>query len=175
MFPYTWSWVGYYILGKKLHNKINILYTGEGADEIFGGYPDYSKRKRTPYSLPFDIDDGNFLINNKLSDQQYFIPVAAMGANIALGCFTIEPRSPFLDRRFMNDKQNLYEDNKITLKNYYKELYKQTPYPKQGFGGFPNEYYNHVYNTTIENFESNDFWKSACIKRINELRPRCAV
>ena len=170
LFPYTWSWVGYYILGKNLNNKINILYTGEGADEIFGGYPDYAKRIRTPYSKPFAIDESNFLVNNKLSDQKYFIPTAAMGANLALGCFTIEPRAPFLDRRFMNDKQNLYEDNKKTLKDYYTNLYNQTPYPKQGFGGFPNEYYNHVFNTNIENFDSNDFWKSACYERVNEIR-----
>ena len=169
LFPYTWSWVGYYIMGKHLHNKVNILYTGEGADEIFGGYPDYAKRVRTPYSLPFPIDESNFLINNKLSDQKYFIPTAAMGANLALGCWTIEPRAPFLDRRFMNDKQNAYEDNKNSLKECYRRLYNKAPLPKQGFGGFPNEYYNHVFGTNIDSFDSNDFWKDAAYERLNSL------
>lgn len=170
LFPYTWSWVGYYILGKRLHNKINILYTGEGADEIFGGYPDYAKGIRTPYSKPFEVDESNLLVNNKLSDQKYFIPTAAMGANLALGCFTIEPRAPFLDRRFMNDSINLKENNKKSLKDHYTFLYNQTPYPKQGFGGFPNEYYNHVFKTNIDQFDSNVYWKKACYERVNEIR-----
>jgi asparagine synthase (glutamine-hydrolysing) len=170
LFPYSWSWVGYYIMGKKLHNKINILYTGEGADEIFGGYPDYGKRIRTPYSKPFKINKNNFLVNNKLSDQKYFIPTSAMGANLALGCWTIEPRSPFLDRRFMNDKQNLSEDNKKSLKDYYKSIYKKLPLPKQGFAGYPNEYYNHVFKTNIDQFDSNNFWKIAAYESLTRLK-----
>ena len=150
LFPYTWSWIGYYIIGKKLKGKFNILYTGEGADEIFGGYPDYQKGIRTPYSKPFIVDKNNLLISNKACDQKYFIPTAAMGANIALGCSTIEPRSPFLDRRIMNNQDFLYEDNKQTLREYYTHLYNIEPAPKQGFGGFPDEY------------GKNLTWKDAC-------------
>ena len=157
LFPYTWSWVGYYILGSKLKNKVNILYTGEGADEIFGGYPDYAKRIRTPYSKPFAIDETNFLVNNKLSDQKYFIPTAAMGANLALGCFTIEPRSPFLDRTILNNLAFRNEDDKRTLKKYYEDLYEIQPAPKQGFGGFPDEYGK---STT---------WKTACFDKLSTL------
>jgi len=154
LFPYTWSWIGYYILGKKLQGKINILYTGEGADEIFGGYPGYSFKQRTPYSDYFEIDKSNFLVNNKLSDQKYFIPTACMGANLALGCFTIESRAPFLDRRFMNSKQYLAEADKQTLKDYYKFMYKKTPAPKQGFAGFPDEY------------GKTSSWKDACFQTL---------
>ena len=154
LFPYTWSWIGYYIIGKKLKGKFNILYTGEGADEIFGGYPDYQKGIRTPYSKPFIVDKNNLLISNKACDQKYFIPTAAMGANIALGCSTIEPRSPFLDRRIMNNQDFLYEDNKQTLREYYTHLYNIEPAPKQGFGGFPDEY------------GKNLTWKDACFNML---------
>lgn len=157
LFPYTWSWVGYYILGAKLKDSVNILYTGEGADEIFGGYPDYAKGIRTPYSKPFNIDESNLLVNNKLSDQKYFIPCSSMGANLALGCFTIEPRSPFLDRSILNNFRFRTEDNKASLKNYYKELYGIDPAPKQGFAGFPDEYGNSV------------SWKAACFNRLCSL------
>jgi len=154
LFPYTWSWVGYYILGKKLKDKVNVLYTGEGADEIFGGYPDYEAGIRTPYSKPFPIDENNLLVSNKLLDQKYFIPISAMGANLALGCFTIEPRSPFLDRRILNNKSFIYENNKKTLKIYYEELYGCLPPPKQGFAGFPDEY------------GRKKTWKDACFEKI---------
>lgn len=170
LFPYTWSWVGYYILGKKLKNKVNILYTGEGADEIFGGYPDYKNGTRTPYSIPFIIDKNNFLLNNKLSDQKYFIPIATMGANLALGCSTIEPRSPFLDQRIINNLFFKHEDDKNTLKKYYEELYKKKPAEKQGFAGFPNEYYNHVFNKNISKFENNNYWKEACFHKLKSLK-----
>lgn len=158
LFPYTWSWVGYYIIGKRLQDKVNILYTGEGADEIFGGYPGYKQGIRTPYSLPFEIDESDFLINNKLCDQKYFIPTAAMGANLALGCFTIEARSPFLDRRFMNNTVNLSNNDKKSLSDYYILLYNQTPYTKQGFGGFPDEY------------GKGSTWKDACFQKMKDTQ-----
>lgn len=157
LFPYTWSWIGYYILGKKLKNKINILYTGEGADEIFGGYPNYKMGIRTPYSQPFKINEDNFLVNNKLSDQKYFIPVATMGANLALGCFTIESRSPFLDRRFMNNNNFINENAKQSLKKYYKTLYNKEPPVKQGFAGFPDEYGKPL------------TWKDKCFSKLEEI------
>jgi asparagine synthase (glutamine-hydrolysing) len=157
LFPYTWSWVGYYILGKKLQKKINILYTGEGADEIFGGYPGYAKGERTPYSDYFPIYGKNFLVENKLSDQKYFIPIATMGANLALGNFCIEARSPFLDRRFLNNKNYYKENDKKILKEYYKELYKKDYSAKQGFAGFPDEY------------GKNTSWKDACFEQLKTL------
>lgn len=157
LFPYTWSWIGYYILGKKLKNKINILYTGEGADEIFGGYPGYKLGVRTPYSYPYKINEKKFLISNKLADQKYFIPVSTMGANIALGCFTIEPRSPFLDRQFLNNNNFINEDDKRSLKNYYELLYNKEPAIKQGFAGFPDEYGKPL------------TWKDKCYCKLEEI------
>jgi hypothetical protein len=50
----------------------------------------------------------------------------------------------------MNNQDFLYEDNKQTLREYYTHLYNIEPAPKQGFGGFPDEY------------GKNLTWKDAC-------------
>ena len=66
MIPYTWSWVGYYIMGEMLkEDDFKVLYTGEGADEIFGGYPGYAKGEPTPYS---GFTEYNNPIDNKLQE-----------------------------------------------------------------------------------------------------------
>ena len=167
MVPYTWSWVGYYIMGEYLRKyQTAVLLTGEGADEIFGGYPGYAQGVPTPYSGFAQYDNP---IENKLSDQKVFIPVAAMGANLALGCHTIEPRSPFLDSEFLNNKNYRACVNKEELKSIYTHFYGKQPEPKQGFAGFPNEYYNHVFGTNLAKFENNNYWKEACLQTLRNL------
>lgn len=165
--PYTWSWISYFIMGHKLQGKINVLYTGEGADEIFGGYPGYITGEPTPYS---GYQHHNNPIDNKVQDQKIFIPVSTQGANLALAHFQIEPRSPFLNYEFLNNKNYLHCVNKEELKTIYTQIYNKKIQPKQGFGGFPNEYYNHVFNTTHKTFDSNNYWKQACISTISSLQ-----
>ena len=167
MVPYTWSWIGYYIMGEYLRKyQINVLLTGEGADEIFGGYPGYAQGKPTPYS---GFAEYNMPIENKLSDQKVFIPVATMGANLALGCHTIEPRSPFLDATFLNNKNYRACVNKEELKSIYTHFYGEQPKPKQGFAGYPNEYYNHVFGTNYTDFKNDNYWKTACLETAQNL------
>jgi len=167
MVPYTWSWIGYYIMGEYLRKyQINVLLTGEGADEIFGGYPGYAQGVPTPYS---GFTEHNRPIENKLSDQKVFIPVAAMGANLALGCHTIEPRSPFLDSTFLNNENYRACVNKEELKSIYTHFYRKQPDPKQGFAGFPNEYYNYVFGTNLADFENDNYWKKACLQTLRNL------
>jgi len=164
--PYTWSWVSYFIIGKHLHNKVNVLYTGEGADEIFGGYPGYTEGVPTPYS---DYGKNNSPIENKLKDQEVFIPISTMGANLALGCFTIEPRSPFCDLMFLNNTNYVNSIGKPELVKLYKKFTGKEPKPKQGFSGFPNEFYNYYNNKNITDFDSDFYWKNACIQAIKDL------
>ena len=140
--PYSWSWVGYYIIGA--HCPECVLYTGEGADEIFGGYPDYPTGT-TPYSTNPEHDVmRNTLYNkhtpavaNKLLDQSVFVPVSCIGANLALGCHTVEPRNPYLDTQIANN--TVYRDtlNKTELTGMFRERFGE-PKPKQGFGGWPD-------------------------------------
>lgn len=163
--PYSWSWVGYYIIGDLLNEKINVLYTGEGADEIFGGYPGYELAEPTPYS---GFSEYGNPLKNKIRDQEIFIPVASQGANLSLGCFTIEPRSPFLDLNFLNNLKFRDSIGKPELKTLYKKFFGDNP-TKQGFAGFPNEYYNYVFDHDQTEFENDNYWKEACFYRLTEI------
>lgn len=140
--PYSWSWVGYYIIGG--HCPECVLYTGEGADEIFGGYPDYPTGT-TPYSTNPEHDvQRNALyrkhtptVANKLLDQTVFVPTSCIGANLALGCHTIEPRNPYLDTQIANNKLYLAQTGKPELTDMFTKRFGE-PKPKQGFGGWPD-------------------------------------
>ena len=140
--PYSWSWVGYYIMGA--HCTQPVLYTGEGADEIFGGYPDYPTGT-TPYSTNPEHNSlrkklystSSPTIANKLLDQRVFVPVSCTGANLALGCHTVESRNPYLDNRIANNTLYLDQTGKPELTELYTKRFG-TPKPKQGFGGWPD-------------------------------------
>ena len=152
--PYSWSWVGYYIIGA--HCPEPVLYTGEGADEIFGGYPDYPTGT-TPYSMNPEHDvQRNTLysqhtptVANKLLDQSVFVPTSTTGANLALGCHTVEPRNPYLDTAIANNRIYLPQTNKPELTELYTQRFGK-PKPKQGFGGWPDEVFN------------GEDWRSGC-------------
>ena len=144
--PYSWSWVGYYILGER--TTANVLYTGEGADEIFGGYPDYATGT-TPYSTNpehADLRAALYAANpphtaNKLLDTAVFVPVSTTGANLALGCYTVEPRNPYLDHRIVYN--TIYRDHvhKPDLRAAFIDAFGDSRLqPKQGFGGWPDEF-----------------------------------
>lgn len=149
--PYSWSWVGYYIIGA--HCPEPVLYTGEGADEIFGGYPDYPTGT-TPYSVNPEHDiQRNQLYNthtptiaNKLLDQSVFIPVSTTGANLALGCHTVEPRNPYLDASIANNTVYLSQTGKPELTEIFRERFGE-PKLKQGFGGWPDEVFTEDWRT----------------------------
>jgi len=122
-----------------------VLYTGEGADEIFGGYPDYPTGT-TPYSTnPEHNALRNTLYNthtptvaNKLLDQAVFVPVSCVGANLALGCHTVESRNPFLDVEIANNTVYREQIGKPELTEMFTQRFGN-PQPKQGFGGWPDE------------------------------------
>jgi asparagine synthetase B (glutamine-hydrolysing) len=144
--PYSWSWVGYWLLGER--TSANVLYTGEGADEIFGGYPDYPTGT-TPYSTNPEHDslrDALYAARsapeaNKLLDTQVFVPVACTGANLALGCHTVEPRNPYLDHRIVYNTVYQPHIGKPDLTRAFVNTFGESRLqPKQGFGGWPDEF-----------------------------------
>ena len=159
--PYSWSWVGYYIIGA--HCPEPVLYTGEGADEIFGGYPDYPTGT-TPYStnpehnhLRDQLYNNNTVpVANKLLDQSVFIPVSCTGANLALGCHTVEPRNPYLDSSIANNTVYLSQLGKPMLTDLFKARFGK-PKPKQGFGGWPDEVFN------------GKDWRTGCWNLVQEI------
>jgi hypothetical protein len=66
-----------------------------------------------------------------------FVPVSCIGANLALGCHTIESRNPYLDGEIANNRIYLPQTGKPELADMFRERFGE-PKPKQGFGGWPD-------------------------------------
>jgi asparagine synthase (glutamine-hydrolysing) len=179
MVPYTWSYVGYYIMGKEAAPAVKVMVTGEGADEIFGGYDVYNTNKLSKYSMRKDRDGlnhkykqqvakqvpkfNNVAQANKYLDQRSFLPCAAIGANLALGMSCIESRNPFLDHSIFYNDAFVRDIGKQRLIKIFKDVFNFDPPKKQGFSGYMNELYNYVNNTEITNDPKDiSLWKNAC-------------
>lgn len=166
--PFSWSWVGYYIIGKQLNKKnINVCLTGEGADEIFGGYSydGLSTRGLTKQDakrlLSYVTDTNKF---NRFIDKEVFVPIGGVGSNLAMGVSCVEPRHPFLDHEIFYNSCFETDTNKSECKKIFNSFFPKIEIkPKQGFSGFPNELYKYVNVKTRKRFnDSNSKWKFAC-------------
>ena len=149
MIPYTWSYIGYYIMGKAMNSHIKVMLTGEGADEIFGGYDLYKDNKLSKYSRVADGKNlnakykhqvakqiskvNNVTQTNKYLDQRSFLPCAAIGANLALGMSCIESRNPFLDHTIFYNDAFVNDIGKEKLVEIFKKEFEFAPPKKQGF------------------------------------------
>lgn len=171
--PYSWSWIGYYIISKHLNNKVRVAYTGEGADEVFGGYQykglstrglivDNGIISKKSKKVIKKFKSPNLSDINKHIDKLNFVSYGCIGSNISFGTSCIESRNPFLDHQFFYNDNFLYDVEKTKLVNMFEKMFHRSLIKKkQGFAGFPNEYYNHVFGTDLKNFDNNDKWKIA--------------
>jgi hypothetical protein len=85
-------------------------------------------------------------VANKLLDQSVFVPTSTTGANLALGCHTVEPRNPYLDTAIANNRIYLPQTGKPELTDMFRERFGE-PKPKQGFGGWPDEVFTEDWRT----------------------------
>jgi asparagine synthase (glutamine-hydrolysing) len=94
-----------YLLSKKIREKgIKMVLSGEGADEILGGYLYF-------HQAPNDVEFHRECVK-RLNDLPYFDCLRANKSTMAWG---IEARVPFLDRDFI--ETSLCIDPKIKLKD----------------------------------------------------------
>jgi len=121
---------GYWKLAEEASKEVKVVLSGEGADELFGGYVRYipnefnrraqeafpSYKGMFPYSnMMWDEFNGNMRVLLRIGDRM----ASAWG---------IENRCPFLDRRIIEFALTLpmkYKINEFETKIILKELIKQ--------------------------------------------------
>jgi asparagine synthetase B (glutamine-hydrolysing) len=156
----SWSFVGKWLVAK--HCKSRVLFTGLGADELFGGYGIYSKleytnlRSPSPYSYVdhdglwtqcLDAYNGDTQQATLLMDYWYqVVGVDAPGQDRISGAWGIETRNPFMSRRMMELALNLpweFKVNAISKPLVRRAFLQRWPaelmLPKMGFAGHAND------------------------------------
>ena len=156
----SWSFVGKWMVSQACNAR--VLFTGLGADELFGGYSIYQtigyneQGSQSPYSEHGDpelwekcleVYSGDPRHATLLMDYWYqIIGCDAPGTDRITGSWGIEARNPFMSRRIMEFALNLpweYKVGSVTkpiLKDYFQKCWpEQTVLPKQGFAGHAND------------------------------------
>lgn len=154
-----WSDVGKWLIAK--HSLDRIIFTGTGADELFGGYGLYqnlqydNKKSYSPYS-DFDHErlwprclkmcKNNPGAATLLMDYWYeVVGVNATSYDRICGFWGKEARHPFLHQKIMKFALKLPLDLKVgtypklLLRTYYKQQISNIVDPKQGFAGHAND------------------------------------
>jgi asparagine synthase (glutamine-hydrolysing) len=85
--------IGNYLLGKYIskNSDAKVIFNGDGADELCGGY---LYMKSCPDSIEFDKETRRLLKDIHLFD--------VLRSDKSISSHGLEPRTPFLDRNFVN-------------------------------------------------------------------------
>lgn len=85
--------IGNYLLGKYIshHSQAKVIFNGDGSDELFGGYLYMNK---CPDDIEFDKETRRLLKDIYLFD--------VLRSDKSISSNGLEPRTPFLDRNFVN-------------------------------------------------------------------------
>lgn len=156
----SWSHVGKWLVAK--HAGRRIIFTGAGADELFGGYAAYQKipysleRSHSPYSSfhdnhlwrrCLDAYEGDPRPATLLLDYWHqVIGCDSPGLDRAAGAWGRETRNPFMHPRVIQFALGLpwhlrvADITKPVLKQLWEKLYPDRAIlPKQGFAGHAND------------------------------------
>lgn len=85
--------IGNYLLGKYIakNSEAKVIFNGDGSDELFGGYLYMNK---CPDDIEFDKESRRLLQDIHLFD--------VLRSDKSISSHGLEPRTPFLDRSFVN-------------------------------------------------------------------------
>jgi asparagine synthetase B (glutamine-hydrolysing) len=156
----SWSHVGKWLIAQ--HADTRIIFTGLGADELFGGYPQYRtlEYNSTACQSIYSSDDhdnlwtrcveaycGDARQATMLMDYWYqVVGVDASGLDRLGGCWGKETRNPFLMKSLMKFALNLpwhlktgQHSKPVLRAAYINNLKVESVEPKKGFAGHAND------------------------------------
>lgn len=157
----SWSFPGQWLISDACEQR--VLFTGVGADELFGGYPVYQTLTFTSANnsiSPYSLDGDSHLWHQCLSAydnhvgsatllMDYFYQVSGCdlrGIDLIAGAHGIETRNPFLARPVMQFALNLPFDLKVAVtpkpiinQIFLDRWHQDQILPKKGFTGHCND------------------------------------
>lgn len=157
----SWSFVGQWIIAQ--HCQQQILFTGAGADELFGGYSVYQRlayantHSVSPYSSYGNDADAQQLWRQCLSAHQgqaepatllmdYVTQLGAVdlrGIDVCTSAHGIEPRSPFVHPKIikfaLSLPMSLRRGKPLIRKQFLSHWPNAVIEPKKGFTGHCND------------------------------------
>jgi asparagine synthase (glutamine-hydrolysing) len=106
--------IGNYLLGKYIakHSEAKVIFNGDGSDEVCGGY---LYLKQCPDAIEFDQESRRLLKDIHLFD--------VLRSDKSISSHGLEPRTPFLDRSFVNHYLSIppefrFQTNQKRLEKY---------------------------------------------------------